>query len=92
MHQDAKAPGQLNITQKQKLQLAYYLQLQDRISEAIQVFDTVDISKIQVDGNEKAIQVQYDYMTAYFNFYTHSKDLDFAKAKEIVGKYKDYSN
>ena len=31
-------------------------------------------------------------MTAYFDFYTHSKDMNFTKAKEIVGKYKDYSN
>ena len=31
-------------------------------------------------------------MTAYFDFYKHSKDMNFAKAKEIVGKYKDYSN
>jgi hypothetical protein len=31
-------------------------------------------------------------MTAYFDFYTHSNDLNFVKAKEIVVKYKDYQN
>jgi len=31
-------------------------------------------------------------MTAYFDFYTHSNDLNFVKAKEIVEKYKNYSN
>ena len=31
-------------------------------------------------------------MTAYFDFYTHSDDLNFAKAREIVDKYKNYSN
>jgi len=31
-------------------------------------------------------------MVAYFDFYTHSNDMNFAKAKEVVAKYKDYSN
>ena len=31
-------------------------------------------------------------MTAYFDFYKHSNDMNFTKAKEIVAKYKNYSN
>lgn len=43
------------------------------------------------DGqNDKVLQVQYDYMTAYFDFHSHSADLNFSKAKEIVKKYEKY--
>ena len=43
LHQDEKN-GVLNLSEKLKLQLAYYLQLQDRIDEAIRVFKHVKLS------------------------------------------------
>lgn len=46
IHQDLSPGGSLNLIAKQKLQLAYYLQLQDRVDEAITVFKSIDIQAI----------------------------------------------
>ncbi len=47
---------------EQRLDLAYYLLLQDRIEEALEAF-------AQVDPDELATQLQYDYFAAYLDFY-----------------------
>ena len=46
--------GFLSLTEKQKLQLAYYLQLQDRIEEAISVYKQVNLPKLHQNGNAHA--------------------------------------
>jgi len=51
------------------LQLVYYLQLQDRIDEAIAVFKEVNLADLQAAGNSNACQIVFDYMTAYFEFF-----------------------
>lgn len=66
--------------------MAYYLQLQDRIKESIQVFEQIDISTIQADGNDLSCQIPYDYMAAYFDFIT-DETKEYKKAREIVNKY-----
>jgi len=48
-----------------KFTLVYYLQLQDRIKEAISVFRA-----IPVPGDQDGLQIQYDYLLAYFDFFT----------------------
>ena len=33
------------------------------------IFKAVDLAELQKDGNDAALQVQYDYMKAYFDFF-----------------------
>lgn len=67
-----------------KLRLVYYLQLQDRIDEAIALFQTVNPV-----GTDSSLKVQYDYMNAYFDFFTGS-DQGYQKAREVVKQYENY--
>ena len=55
---------QVKSTPKFTLQLAYYLQLQDRIEAAYKIF-----SKIKEEDLEDNQKVLFHYMTAYFEFY-----------------------
>lgn len=54
------------------------------------IFDTVDLAELQKDGNDAALQVQYDYMKAYFDFFVDDQDMKFANARAIVQKYQNY--
>jgi hypothetical protein len=54
------------LTAVDKMNLAYYLQLQERISEAISVYKTIDLKQ---SFNDSTLQIQYDYMSAYFDFF-----------------------
>ena len=82
MHYDrAKMPSKL------RLQLAYYLQLQDRIDEALSVFKSVDTN------DQGLCQIKYDYMYIYFMFLKtkNYKDVEqFKKLRGIVQNYVDY--
>lgn len=78
IHQDQK------LTNKHLLQLCYFLQLQDRTTEAIRVFQT-----IQDVPSDSFSAVAYDYMTAYFDFFTDSSG-KFSKARELSLKYENY--
>ena len=64
----------------------YNLQLQDRIQDAIQIFKTIDLSKENINST---LQIQYDYMNAYFDFFTGQSE-GFKIARAIVRKYEDY--
>ena len=57
-----------------RLQLAYYLQLQDKVEEAMKIFE-----KVEPCG------IAYDYMDAYFQF--NHENVDSAKVLTIVDKY-----
>lgn len=49
----------------EKMVFVYYLQLQDRMQEAIDLFN-----KLQApDENNKTLRIQYDYLQAYFDFF-----------------------
>ena len=80
---------------KHKLQLCYYLLLQDRLEEAQTIFtsisrpasaSTVDISS---DGkrsrDESANRLHYDYMSAYLSMYTEP-----SAALSIAKRYQQY--
>ena len=84
LHQDIQN-GKISLDEKLKLQLTYFLQLQDRIDEALEIFKTIDMSKLQ----SKACQTQYDYMLAYFDFFRDT-EAEFKDARAIVEKYSDY--
>ena len=72
---------------KEKLQLAYYLILQDRMDEAFDVFKK--IKKEEVDNNKyKNYKIQYDYLNAYLDFCFGYPE--FTIAKSICDKYKDF--
>ena len=68
-----------------RLGLVYYLLLQDRIEEAIKIFAEIDSKTVFA---EKTINLQYDYFTAYLDFYTGYPN--FKLAREICEKYLDY--
>ena len=69
-----------------KMCLTYFLLLQDRINEAIEIFQQVSKDEIKYDGG---LQLQFDYMTAYLDFYL-GWDTNYTVARDIVEKYKDY--
>ncbi|CAD8054408.1 unnamed protein product [Paramecium sonneborni] len=66
-----------------KLGFIYYLLLQERINEAIQIYKTIT----EVDTQGEAI-LQYDYFTAYLDFYIGYPN--FSEAREICEKYLNY--
>ncbi|MEM8709946.1 MAG: hypothetical protein AAGG01_03260 [Planctomycetota bacterium] len=61
------------------LELVYYLLLQDRVGEALAVFDSVDASQLRE-------RIQYDYMTAYMAFFRSNV----AGARSVAERYADY--
>ena len=63
----------------------YYLQLQDRMQEAIDLFNKLHAP----DENNKTLRIQYDYLQAYFDFFSGTGD-DFKVARRIVQKYDNY--
>lgn len=63
-----------------RLQLAYYLTIQDRIKEAIDVLG-------QIKEGEKS-SLQYDYFRAYFDFYLDYPN--FKAARALTEKYLSY--
>ena len=69
-----------------QLALVYYLLLQDRVDEALREFSALD----QVEARAVA-PVQYDYMSAYLDFYTGHQE-KYAKAREIAARYVHFSN
>ena len=72
---------------KEKLQLIYYLILQDRMDEAFDIYKKIKKEEITDDKNKSYI-VQYDYITAYLDFCFGYPD--FKLAKSICNKYKDF--
>ncbi len=62
------------------LGLTYYLLLQDRVQEAQQIF-----TQVKTPGE---MQVQYDYMGAYLDFYVGGPE--YKLAREVVKKYAEY--
>ena len=66
------------------------MQLQDRIDESIKVFSHINLEELQSWGNVSKCQVTYDYMKAYFDFFTDDEQAKFVNAREIVEKYINY--
>jgi hypothetical protein len=62
-----------------RLAVAYYLFLQDRIDEALEAFDRVDAGRVET-------RLQYDYLKVYAEFFRERP----AAAREIAQAYKDY--
>ncbi len=64
---------------EEKVELVYYLFLQDRITEALAAYDTIDAEALRT-------RVQYDYMSAYVAFYRS----DVPAARAVADAYRDY--
>jgi len=62
-----------------RMQVTYYLALQDRVEEALEMFASVDVSQLET-------RIQHDYMRAYLGFYTG----DLADAREVASAYADF--
>ena len=62
-----------------RLSIVYYLLLQDRIGEAIEFFDAIELGKLST-------RLQYDYFRAYLDFYRDRPE----RARRIALGYKDH--
>ena len=71
---------------KEKLQLTYYLIIQDRMNEALNIFNR--IKKEEINDNNKSYKIQYDYIYAYLDFTFGYPE--FKIAKSICNNYKDF--
>jgi hypothetical protein len=54
------------LSYEEKMIFVYYLQLQDRIPEAIKLFNTIP----EPPKQNGTLRVQFDYLNAYFDFFT----------------------
>ena len=68
-----------------KLVFVYYLLLQERINEAIKIYQSINSESIPEQGESR---LQYDYFTAYLDFYIGYPN--FIQARKICEKYLDY--
>ena len=75
------------LTIKEKLQLTYYLILQDRMDEALEMYKKIKPEEVN-DNNNKSYKIQYDYINAYLDFCFGYPDFNIAKS--ICNKYKDF--
>lgn len=70
---------QRELTDEDLLAVTYYLLLQDRIEEALATFDRVNPANIEM-------KLQYDYCTAYLDFFTGELD----ETRQIATKYANH--
>ena len=71
-------------TFEEQMIFIYYLQLQDRIDEAITLFKTLKIENL-----ENSLKIQYDYLSAYFDIFTGAAD-GFKVARTVLREYDNY--
>ncbi|MEZ6135956.1 MAG: hypothetical protein R3C53_13725 [Pirellulaceae bacterium] len=67
------------ITPEQRLSLCYYMLLQNRIGEALTWFESVQVDRLET-------KMQYDYFTAYLDFYRG----EYTRAAELAGRYAEH--
>ena len=72
---------------KEKLQLIYYLILQDRMEDALNIFQKIKNEEID-DNQNKNFKIQYDYINAYLDFCFGYPD--FKISKSLCNKYKEF--
>ena len=70
---------QRDFDDEQQMAITYYLLLQDRVEEAMEMF-------AKVNPDNTAAKIQYDYCAAYLDFFGDDPVI----AKSIVDKYSDY--
>ena len=75
------------LTIKEKLQLIYYLILQDRMDEALNILQKIKMEEVD-DNKNKSYRIQYDYINAYLDFCFGYPE--FKIAKSLCSKYKDF--
>jgi len=73
------------LTSEDQMIMVYYLQLQDRMQEAIDLFGKI----AEPDSKNGTLRIQYDYLQAYFDFFSGADD-GYKVARRIVQKYDDY--
>ena len=72
---------------KEKLQLTYYLIIQDRMEEALNIFNQIKKEELN-DNNNQSFKIQYDYIYAYLDFTFGYPD--FKIAKSVCKYYKEF--
>ena len=66
-----------------QLVFVYYLQLQDRINEAIKLFESIEFPELLESEDKQSLEMQYDYLRAYFDFFTGADD-GYKVARRVV--------
>eukprot|EP01122_Echinamoeba_exundans_P014341 TRINITY_DN6463_c0_g1_i1.p1 TRINITY_DN6463_c0_g1~~TRINITY_DN6463_c0_g1_i1.p1 ORF type:complete len:1433 (+),score=359.11 TRINITY_DN6463_c0_g1_i1:430-4728(+) len=77
-------PGPLS--SEDLMSMCYYMLLQDRIDEAKSLFDRIPSEQFKVRTNANHLQLQYDYLATYLDFFNDSP----SRAREIANAYVDY--
>ena len=72
---------------KKKLQLYYYLIIQDRINEALDIFNRIKEEEIEDNIHNKRYKIQYDYIYAYLDFTFSYPEFKIAKSLCIFRYY-----
>ena len=67
MVEEASTTGQVMASSQHRMMMVQYLQMQDRIGEAIKLFNTIPVESLPKDGT---LRIQHDYTSAYFDFFT----------------------
>lgn len=70
---------QSKLTDDQRMELCYYMLVQNRIEESIAWFDQVSVDNL-------ATRMQYDYFDAYLDFFRGK----YERAAQIAGRYAEY--
>ena len=78
----------IELTIKEKLKLTYYLIIQDRMNEALNIFNRIKKEEIETSNSNKSFKIQYDYIYAYLDFTFGYPD--FKIAKSMCNLYKDF--
>ncbi len=65
------------LNDRDRLAVTYYLLLQDRVEEALSMFNVIDRDRLEGSG------IQYDYMRAYLAFYTGNLE----EARTLADRY-----
>lgn len=73
------AAHQSKLTDDQRMELCYYMLIQNRIEESIGWFDQVNVENL-------ATRMQYDYFDAYLDFFRGK----YERASQIAGRYAEY--
>ena len=72
---------------KEKLQLVYYLILQDRMEDTLDIIEKIKKEELD-DNNNKNYKIQYDYIKAYLDFCFGYPE--FKIASSLCDKYKSF--
>ena len=79
--------AKIDLGSREKVILAAYLALQDRVKDSWPVLEKVDVAELRGD---EVMVVQYDYLRAYLSIYREYPG--FETAREVAGRYQQFQD